>query len=165
MPMTQVDFRNLSKSRPDGDNRTLSEDSTSRIQTAITLSFPTLQFAISFVSKVLKQKLLRHRPEIKSTSCQIEMPMTPVDFRNLSKSRLDGDNRTLSRRFNFKNTNSRHIILFRRFIPFRRFISSHLSPQKVLKRILSFSIEIPSKGLPFIFISRFTSFNKSTNLK
>ena len=159
MPMTQVDFRNLSKSRPDGDNRTLSEDSTSRIQTATTLSFPTLQFAISFVSKVLKQKLLRHRPEIKSTSCQIEMPMTPVDFRNLSKSRLDGDNRTLSRRFNFKNTNSRHIILF------RRFISSHLSPQKVLKRILSFSIEIPSKGLPFIFISRFTSFNKSTNLK
>ena len=145
MPMTQVDFRNLSKSRPDGDNRTLSEDSTSRIQTATTLSFPTLQFAISFVSKVLKQKLLRHRPEIKSTSCQIEMPMTPVGFRNLSKSRLDGDNRTLSRRFNFKNTNSRHIILFRRFIPFRRFISSHLSPQKVLKRILSFSIEIPSR--------------------
>ena len=95
MPMTQVDFRNLSK-WPDGDNRTLSEDSTSRIQTATTLSFPTLQFAISFVSKVLKQKLLRHRPEIKSTSCQIEMPMTPVDFRNLSKSRLDGDNRTLS---------------------------------------------------------------------
>ena len=31
MPMTQVDFRNLSKSRLDGDNRTLSEDSTSRI--------------------------------------------------------------------------------------------------------------------------------------
>ena len=110
MPMTQVDFRNLSKSRPDGDNRTLSEDSTSRIQTATTLSFPTLQFAISFVSKVLKQKLLRHRPEIKSTSCQMEMPMTPVDFRNLSKSRLDGDNRTLS-----EDSTSRVHHPFRRF--------------------------------------------------
>ena len=31
MPMTQVDFRNLGKSRLDGDNRTLSEDSTSRV--------------------------------------------------------------------------------------------------------------------------------------
>ena len=37
-----------------------------------------------------------HRLKIESTSCQIEMPMTQVDFRNLSKSRHDRDNRTLS---------------------------------------------------------------------
>ena len=91
----------------------------------------------------LSDALLRHsfRLKIESTSCQLEMPMTPVDFRNLSKSKPDEDNRTLSE----DSTSRVHH-------PFRRF-TRHSFHLKSFKRILSFSnpnLSRGNKGLSYI---------------
>ena len=58
--------------------------------------------------------------KIDSASCQIEMHMTPVDFCNLSKSRLDVANRTLAKESILKSNSikkSTYLIFAMNFSP------------------------------------------------